>query len=116
MEISAIPDAYYKFVKWSDDVTEQTRTITVDRDIILEASFEVNTYTLKYIVDGEEYSSYQIGYGSSITPEVAPRKRGVTRSQAGRVSPKLCRDQTLPSPARSPSTPTILSNMLDGAE
>ncbi len=80
VEISAIPDAYYKFVKWSDDVTEQTRTITVDRDIILEASFEVNTYTLKYIVDGEEYSSYQIGYGSSITPEVAPEKEGYTFS------------------------------------
>ena len=80
VEISAIPDAYYKFVKWSDDVTEQTRTITVDRNIILEASFEVNTYTLKYIVDGEEYSSYQIGYGSSITPEVAPEKEGYTFS------------------------------------
>ena len=80
VEISAIPDAYYKFVKWSDDVTEQTRTITVDRDIILEASFEVNTYTLKYIVDGEEYSSYQIGYGSPITPETAPEKEGYTFS------------------------------------
>ncbi|WP_289766693.1 InlB B-repeat-containing protein, partial [Bacteroides acidifaciens] len=80
VKISAIPDAYYKFVKWSDDVTEQTRTIIVDRDIILEASFEVNTYTLKYIVDGEEYSSYQIGYGFPITPETAPEKEGYTFS------------------------------------
>ncbi|WP_290163389.1 InlB B-repeat-containing protein, partial [uncultured Duncaniella sp.] len=115
VEISAIPDAYYKFVKWSDDVTEQTRTITVDRDIILEASFEVNTYTLKYIVDGEEYSSYQIGYGSSITPEVAPEKEGYT------FSGWLGLPETMPgSDVTVTGTFTVntyhLIYMLDGAE
>ena len=33
-------------------------------------------YTLTYIVDGEEYKSYQIAEGSAITPEAAPTKDG----------------------------------------
>ena len=33
-------------------------------------------YTLTYIVDGEEYKSYQIAEGSAITPEPAPTKEG----------------------------------------
>ena len=33
-------------------------------------------YTLAYMVDGEEYKSYQIAEGSAITPEPAPTKEG----------------------------------------
>ena len=33
-------------------------------------------YTLTYMVDGEEYKSYQIAEGSAITPEAAPTKDG----------------------------------------
>ena len=37
-------------------------------------------YTLKYIVDGEEYKIYQIEEGETITPEPAPTKEGYTFS------------------------------------
>ena len=37
-------------------------------------------YTLKYIVDSEEYKSYQIEEGATITPEPAPTKEGYTFS------------------------------------
>jgi uncharacterized repeat protein (TIGR02543 family) len=37
---------------------------------------ENTEYTLTYIVDGEEYKSYQIAEGSAITPEAAPTKDG----------------------------------------
>ena len=33
-------------------------------------------YTLTYMVDGEEYKTYQIAEGSAITPEAAPTKDG----------------------------------------
>ena len=36
---------------------------------------EIN-YKLTYMVDGEEYKSYQIAEGSAITPEAAPTKDG----------------------------------------
>ena len=38
------------------------------------------TYTLQYVVDGEEYKSYRIEEGENITPEPAPTKEGYTFS------------------------------------
>ncbi|MDE5665096.1 MAG: InlB B-repeat-containing protein, partial [Duncaniella sp.] len=80
VEITATPDSYYRFVGWSDGETAATRTIIVDSDITLEAYFEVEKYTLKYVLDGEEYSSYEFEYGATITPETAPVKEGYTFS------------------------------------
>ena len=37
-----------------------------------------NTFTLLYQVDGEDYKSYEIEYGESITPEAEPTKEGYT--------------------------------------
>ncbi|MFA7578437.1 MAG: InlB B-repeat-containing protein, partial [Candidatus Muiribacteriota bacterium] len=39
--VTAVPDVGYKFLKWSDDVTDNPRTDTnVTQDITVEASFE----------------------------------------------------------------------------
>ena len=41
---------------------------------------DIPKYTIKYLVDGEEYKSYEIEEGESITPEPAPTKEGYTFS------------------------------------
>ena len=48
VQISATPNDGYLFIKWSDEVTGNPRTITVNSDITLEAIFEqqVVTYTV----------------------------------------------------------------------
>lgn len=43
-------------------------------------SFTVNRYKLTYMVDGEEYESFEIEYGAPITPEAEPTKEGYTFS------------------------------------
>lgn len=41
---------------------------------------DIPKYTLKYVVDGEEYKSYELEEGETITPEPAPTKDGYTFS------------------------------------
>ena len=47
-------------------------------DVTVTGSFSINSYTLTYIVDGAEYKTASVEYGSVITPEVAPTKEGYT--------------------------------------
>ena len=49
-------------------------------DVTVKGTFGVNTYKLTYSVDGKEYRSYDIYYGTAITPEAAPAKEGYTFS------------------------------------
>lgn len=65
----------YTFSGWS----EIPKTMPA-HDVTVSGSFTVNSYTLKYIVDGEEYKSVVIEYGAEITPEVEPTKEGYTFS------------------------------------
>ena len=44
--LTATPNEGYHFVKWSDGVTEATRTITVTDNINLSAEFAINVYTV----------------------------------------------------------------------
>ncbi|MDE7378965.1 MAG: dockerin type I repeat-containing protein, partial [Paraprevotella sp.] len=37
---------------------------------------DANVYRLTYMVDGEEYRTYEVKYGDKITPEPAPQKEG----------------------------------------
>ena len=37
---------------------------------------DADKYKLTYVVDGEEYKSYELDYGTSITPEAEPTKEG----------------------------------------
>ena len=79
------PEAYptkdgYTFSGWSEipktmpakDVTV-VGTFTKDEPVI-------TTYTLKYVVDGVTYQTYQIQEGATITPEAKPTKEGCTFS------------------------------------
>ena len=45
--LTATPAECYHFVKWSDEDTNATRTITVIDNITLTAIFEIDTYTIK---------------------------------------------------------------------
>ena len=49
-------------------------------DVTITGTFTANKYILTYTVDGEEYRSAELEYGSTITPEVAPTKEGYTFS------------------------------------
>lgn len=49
-------------------------------DVTVTGMFVVNSYTLTYMVDGEEYQSFTINYRDPITPLEAPTKEGYTFS------------------------------------
>lgn len=65
----------YTFSGWSD--IPQTMP---NHDVTVTGSFTVNKYKLTYSVDGVEYKTYDIEYGTTITPEPAPTKEGYTFS------------------------------------
>ena len=58
-------------------------------DVTVTGSFIINSYKLTYIVDGEEYKSYEINYGTSITAEVEPTKEGHTFSGWSEIPEKM---------------------------
>lgn len=65
----------YTFSGWSDiPVTMPASNVEVT------GTFSINSYKLVYVVDGSEYKSLTLEYGSSITPETAPTKEGYTFS------------------------------------
>jgi uncharacterized repeat protein (TIGR02543 family) len=61
----------YTFSGWS----EIPATMPAN-DVVVTGTFSVISYKLTYMVDGEEYKSYVVEYGSTITPESAPKKEG----------------------------------------
>jgi hypothetical protein len=65
----------YTFSGWS----EIPETMPAN-DVTITGTFTVNKYKLTYTVDGEEYNSSEIEYGTSITPLEEPAKEGYTFS------------------------------------
>ncbi len=65
----------YSFVGWS----EIPETMPAE-DVTVTGTFSINSYKLTYTIDGEEYKSYDLYYGESITLEPAPTKEGYTFS------------------------------------
>ena len=63
----------YTFSGWS----EIPATMPA-HDVEVNGSFAVNSYTLTYMVDGEEYKTMTVVYGTAITPEAEPAKEGYT--------------------------------------
>ncbi len=63
----------YTFSGWS----EIPETMPAN-DVVVTGSFSVNSYTLTYKVDGEDYKTAIIVYGSPLTPETEPTKEGYT--------------------------------------
>ena len=58
--ITATPNATYRFVKWSDDVTDDTRTFSAAENLTLQAIFEkvpnrAWAYDLSQVADGDNY-------------------------------------------------------------
>ena len=47
-------------------------------DVTVTGTFSINRYKLTYLVDGEEYKTYELEYGATITPETEPTKEGYT--------------------------------------
>ncbi len=45
-------------------------------NMTVAGTFKINTYKLVYLVDGEEYRSYNMEYGTNIIPETEPAKDG----------------------------------------
>jgi Bacterial Ig-like domain (group 2)/Divergent InlB B-repeat domain len=74
--VEAVPDDCYHFVKWSDESTDNPRTDTnVTENITVEASFEINTYTLTYYTDENGMilgnTSQTVNCGGNGTPVLA---------------------------------------------
>ena len=65
----------YTFSGWSE-IPEMMPA----NDVTVTGTFSVNKYKLIYKVDGEEYKSYDVEYGATITPEPTPNKEGYTFS------------------------------------
>ena len=53
----------HTFIGWS----EIPATMPAE-DIVIEGSYEVNNYTITYLLNGEEYKTELVPYGSPITP------------------------------------------------
>ena len=68
--ITAIPKDNYRFVKWSDEITDNPRTIIVTQDSTLTAIFEWNNYKITTTVNdnamGSVTESGEYTYGSEI--------------------------------------------------
>ena len=65
----------YTFSGWS----EIPKTMPA-HDVTVTGSFTINKYKLTYMVDGVVYKTYEINYGTAITPEAVPTKEGYTFS------------------------------------
>lgn len=66
----------HTFIGWEPAIPE-TMPAT---DLTVTAQWQINSYTLVYMVDGEEYKTSTVAYGTALTPEVAPTKEGHTFS------------------------------------
>jgi invasion protein IalB len=74
----------YTFSGWS----EIPETMPA-KDVTVTGTFMVNSYTLLYMVDGEEYKRATVEYESELTAEVAPEKEGYTFSGWSEIPEKM---------------------------
>ena len=69
--LTATANSGYRFVKWSDEVTDNPRTVVVTQDSTFTAIFEPNTFTITTAVNDDAMGSVTEGgeyaYGSEIT-------------------------------------------------
>ena len=63
----------YTFSGWSEIPATMP-----DYDVVVTGSFSVNSYTITYILDGEEYKSVVYKYGENVLVEDSPVKEGHT--------------------------------------
>ncbi len=75
--ITATPNTGYKFVKWSNGLTNTTETITVTSDLSLTAEFAIKTYTVTLSANNSSYGTVDGGgsmaHGSIATITATPK-------------------------------------------
>lgn len=76
--LTATPAEGYRFDKWADGTTANPYTFTATENVTLEAIFVLNSYRLTYVIDGLQYSSKFVDYGTALTAPAAPVKEGHT--------------------------------------
>ena len=100
----------YTFSGWS----EIPETMPA-KDVTVTGSFTVNKYKLIYMVDGKEYKTYEVEYGTSITPEADPTKDGYKFSGWSEIPETMPAKDVTVSGTFSIGTYT-LTYMVDGKE
>ncbi|MDE6670458.1 MAG: InlB B-repeat-containing protein, partial [Muribaculaceae bacterium] len=80
LHLDAVADEGYHFDSWSDGSTEAQRSLIVNGNIELTASFSVSSYTLTFILDGETVTTMTLEYGATVTAPSVPEKEGYTFS------------------------------------
>ena len=73
VNLSAVADKGYHFVKWSDDNTDDVREIVVTADVKLKAIFEPNKYKITIVAENATISGQGTGeydYGTTIKTSV----------------------------------------------
>ena len=71
--LNATPNAGYHFVKWSDGVTDATRTIVVTSDMALSAEFAINVYNVTLSAEnGVVIGAGEYNHGTEVTLTATP--------------------------------------------
>ena len=84
-------------------------------DVVVMGTFTINSYTLTYMVDGEEYKTSTVVYGSEITPEAEPTKEGYTFSGWSEIPENMPAGDVVVTGSFIPNSYT-LSYIVDGEE
>ena len=76
VHIKATANTGYHFVKWSDEDTDEERTIVITQKTDLVAVFAPNQHLLTFISEGDTVRSALQDYNSTIVPPETPQKEG----------------------------------------
>lgn len=100
----------FSFSGWSE-IPE----VMPDHDVTMTGSFIVNKYKLTYQINGEEYKTYEIEYGATITPEPEPTKEGYTFSGWSWIPSKMPAEDVVVTGSFT-ANKYKLTYMVDGSE
>ncbi len=78
IHISALPDEGYHLESWSNGMSGQSITVTVDADMVISASFAPNIYKVVFTNGEEQVAELEVPYGGKIEVPEAPAKIGYT--------------------------------------
>ena len=104
----------YTFSGWSEIPATMP-----GKDVTVTGTFSVNSYKLTYMVDGKEYKSYDVEYGSAITPESEPKKEGYIFSGWSEIPKTMPADDVVVTGTFTPDTTGldgITADVQDGVE